>query len=185
MALQGRVEVRRSGWVGVIIEENEDQKPPSSPFPVYSNQPWLKWDAAWSLNVAGMVIHKGPKPLIPPMTESTGEVGGGEEAVWIPDELIQGGSIRPGRVGEDWVVVGGKCCFILKRRPPSYLFYISLCTSLFSPSPFPLSFRSFIRLSPSFYNLAIPLTRPPPLNFSDAPSLCLIPLLATVPRGPL
>lgn len=81
---------------------------PSFSLLVDSNHPQLKWKVVSSKNMTGIVIHKGPKPLIASMTESTGMVGVREGALWIPDEFNHGGSIRPARQEGEEGVVGGK-----------------------------------------------------------------------------
>lgn len=81
---------------------------PSFSLLVDSNHPQLKWKVVSSKNMTGIVIHKGPKPLIASMTESTGMVGVREGALWIPNEFNHGGSIRPARREGEEGVVGGK-----------------------------------------------------------------------------
>ena len=156
---------------GGIKGTDGDQTPPF-PLPVYSNHPLLKWEAVSSQKMTGIVIHKGPKPLIPSMTESTGEVGVGEGALWIPDEFSQGGSIRPARgEGEEWWWWGGTGPSHPERISPSCSSRFSLWTSLFSQSPRP--FLSFIYLSPSLQARG-PFTQLP----SVAPSLSVSSSLA-------
>lgn len=107
--------------------------------------------------MTGIVIHKGPKPLIPSMTESAGEVGVGG-ALWIPDEFNQGGSIRPGRGERGRQRRGGQGRLILKGFlppaapvfPSEYLFF----------STHTLLFLSFICRAPSFQPHAPPLCFP-------------------------
>lgn len=120
--------------------------------------------------MTGIVIHKGPKPLIASMTESTGMVGVREGALWIPDEFNHGGSIRPARREGEWRRSGGrKDCLTLKGfLPPTSP--ISLSEYLFFSSSHP--YHSFIYHSSSLqpHNS---LGRLPSLNFSVAPSLCV------------
>lgn len=127
---------------GGIKGTDGDQTPPPPlfPLPVYSNHQLLKWEVVSSQKMTGIVIHKGPKPLIPSMTESAGEVGVGEGALWIPDEFNQGGSIRPGRgEGEERRRGGGQGRLILKGfLPPAAPVFLS--EHLFFSIPPSLSF---------------------------------------------
>lgn len=129
-ALQGRDKGDRRG----------SNPPPLFPLPVYSNHQLLKWEVVSSQKMTGIVIHKGPKPLIPSMTESAGEVGVGEGALWIPDEFNQGGSISPGRgEGEERRRGGGQGRLILKGfLPPAAPVFLS--EHLFFSIPPSLSF---------------------------------------------
>lgn len=132
--------------------------------------------------MTGIVIHKGPKPLIPSMTESSGEVGVREWALWIPDDFNQGGSIRPGREeGEEEAVVGGTRPSHPERFSPSYRHGFSLWISLFLNPCFPF----LIYLSSPSLQADAPFTWlpsvAPSLSVSSSPA-CHSPKRATLAK---